>query len=120
LIAAVRSDSHIWLAAHWDGKSWSLVPSPAPRVVSGLYATAALGPSDVLAVGTFLQPRTYNFLTLVMRWDGGSWRTIASENVAGAFDNRLEGLAVTAGRQFAVGTSAGPEGEKTLIVERCP
>ncbi|HEY3210151.1 MAG TPA: hypothetical protein VGL18_10235 [Actinomycetota bacterium] len=127
--AVTLSESDAWavgegegttLTAHWDGASWSMVSSPAPGIVSGLYATDALGPTDVVAVGTFVDSRTFDALTLAMRWDGGSWRTIATENVPGAFDNRLEGLAVTADRQFAVGTSTGPDGEKTLIEQRCP
>lgn len=117
---AVGEGEGTTLTTHWDGVSWSLVPSPAPGPISGLNATAALGPSDVLAVGIFVDPTTFDALTLALRWDGQIWSTIPSENIAGAFDNRLEGMAVTADRQFAVGTSTGPEGERTLIEQRCP
>jgi hypothetical protein len=37
------------LILHWDGISWSIVPSPNPATYSGLYAVAAVSATDVWA-----------------------------------------------------------------------
>ncbi len=108
------------LIAHWNGTGWSLVRSPAPGIISGLYAADALGPRRVFAVGTFLDPVTFVLRPLAMWWDGDRWRGIPSETVPGAFDTRLVGLAVTDGLHIAVGSSTSEDGRRTLIEHRCP
>ncbi len=64
------------LVEHWDGTAWSAVPSPnVAGTNSGLFAVAALGASDVWAVG-------YNganfFSTLTEHWNGSSWSIVPS------------------------------------------
>ncbi len=52
--------------AHWDGKTWSVVPhTPFGGV---LYGVAASGSKDVWAVGNAL-----NGQALIMHWDGAAW-----------------------------------------------
>lgn len=56
------------LALHWDGTSWTQVPSPNPSTHSNvLNAVSATTPTDAWAVGS------YSNRTLVLHWDGTSW-----------------------------------------------
>jgi hypothetical protein len=108
------------LIIHWDGVGWSTVRSPAPGILSGLYAADGLGPRRVFAVGVFLEPETFVLRPLAMWWDGQRWRLIPSETIPDAFDTRLLGLAVTDRLHIAVGTSTSEDGRHTLIEHRCP
>jgi hypothetical protein len=108
------------LVSHWDGAGWSLVRSPAPGILSGLYAADADGQKRVFAVGVFLEPETFVLRPLAMWWDGQRWRLIPSETVPGAFDTRLVSLAITDRLHIAVGTSTSDDGRRTLIEHRCP
>src|SRR5579859_471966 len=59
---------------HWNGTSWSVVPSPNPNPQgnNGLVAVAAVSASDVWAVGHQLQgPFTEH-------WNGTSWSIVAT------------------------------------------
>ena len=70
------------LTLHWDGVAWSVVASPNPSAVDNeLFGVSASSPSDAWAVG---YERTDEGIdtTLAMRWDGTSWSTVPSPNVA--------------------------------------
>lgn len=68
------------LIEHWNGRAWQQVPSPSPGISrgrdSGLTGVAA-GSADAWAVGSYSHPGTYP-KTLVLRWDGRSWRQVPS------------------------------------------
>ena len=54
---------------HWDGRSWSTVPSPTPDGKAErieLTGIACGGPASCVAVGSSDRP-------LILRWDGKSW-----------------------------------------------
>jgi hypothetical protein len=72
------------LVEHWDGTSWSVVPSPNPgggAAESTLNAVDAISANNVWAVGSFrLSGRTH---TLVEHWNGTSWRRVPSPNPPG-------------------------------------
>jgi len=65
------------LVEHWSGGHWYIVPSPSPGGSSlddDLWGVAAVGPSDVYAVGgvgSFLSPEFSS--PLALHWDGTSW-----------------------------------------------
>lgn len=97
------------LIEHWDGTQWSIVPSPSPdSQLNELHGVAALSASDVWAVG--YRGGTQNetpLETLVLRWDGASWRQVASPNIAGGA-NQLSGItAISANEIWAVGSAGG-------------
>ncbi len=58
---------------HWNGSSWSLVPSPEPGITRRLYDVAAIAPDDVWAVGEFFDSLGYH--SYAIHWDGSSWTT---------------------------------------------
>ena len=68
----------IALTAHWDGKVWSVVPTPDTHAdLNGtvLYDVLALAHDDVWAVGA-TSSRSQSQLALIEHWDGKSWRVV--------------------------------------------
>ena len=89
------------LVLHWDGTSWSIVPSPNPATYNGLYAVAAVSASDVWAVGYYYSKSAQQ--TLIEHWDGTSWTIVPSPNV-GARDNLLRAVSAVPNSQTAWAT----------------
>src|SRR5207253_3187946 len=92
------------LIEHWNGTSWSIVPSPNPGKFSQLYKLAAVSANDIWAVGRF---NTGNSIlqTLIEHWNGTSWSVVKSPS-PGSFDNALVGVAVVSTNDvWAVGGS---------------
>jgi hypothetical protein len=68
------------LILHWDGVSWSVVPSPSPGTGNNILAgVTAVGPDDVWAVGRVQSDGP--FKTLILHWDGEAWAQVPSPNV---------------------------------------
>jgi FG-GAP-like repeat len=84
------------LIEHWNGKRWSISPTPA-MTASGINALAAISATDVWAVGYAGQGPTsaggVNYRTLVEHWNGATWEVIPSPNPAGTKSNALVGVA---------------------------
>jgi hypothetical protein len=97
------------LVEHWNGTSWSIVPSP--NATSGnnqLNAVAVVSSSDVWAVGSSVNPNipgVTGYTTLIEHWNGMSWSVVSSPNVAN-MANYLTGVAVVSSDDvWAVGES---------------
>ena len=91
------------LIEHYDGTSWTIVPSPnPPSSASYLGTVAAVATNDVWVAGHYLD-NSGIYRTLVEHWDGTSWVIVSSPN-AGSGDNALNGIAASAsGDMFAAG-----------------
>jgi hypothetical protein len=99
------------LTEHWNGTTWSVVPSPNPAVRSHngaqqvLHAVAAISPTDVWAVGDTIDTATGSFLpdkTLTMHWNGSAWSVVASPDHP-AEDELLAVTAASSSDVWAVG-----------------
>lgn len=110
------------LIEHWDGLSWTIVPSPQPTDhepdgAIGLTAVAALAPDDAWAVGSysiFAEGVASANRTLIEHWDGGSWTLVASPNVDD--QSWLTGIsAVFSSDVWAVGYSGVGFGELSKV-----
>jgi len=64
------------LVEHWDGASWSMVPTPNVGAFDGLNAVSAASDNAVWAVGSSDDGR------ITERWDGTAWKVVGP--VAGA------------------------------------
>jgi hypothetical protein len=95
------------LTMHWDGTSWTIVPSPngAPRH-NFVESVLALSPTEAWVVGYSQQgndPRT-----LTIRWDGEAWSLVPSPD-PGADFNVLWGMGTDGtGGVWAVGHYGEP------------
>jgi hypothetical protein len=82
------------LIEHWDGISWSIVPSPnqGEDRDNFLQGVKILAPSDAWAVGW------YGFAggsTTAMHWDGAAWSLVTTPNPGPAFLYAVDGTSST-------------------------
>jgi len=111
---------------HFDGKTWSMVPSPSPGLGQNvLFGVTALAPNDAWAVGYFVQQvnTTRPAKTLIEHWDGKAWHIVPSPNVGpkSVFQsNQLYGItAVSAKDIWAFGSFFAADGSNqqfTLVL----
>ena len=101
------------LAVHWNGKQWSIVPTPNPwNDGDYLNAVVAISSNDVWAVGGAFAGRSD--LTLTEHWDGTKWSVVNSPNLSLNLNNLTGVSASSASDVWAVGW-ADSSGTKTLI-----
>lgn len=82
------------LAEHWDGSTWTAVPTPDPGSSGNhLYAVDAVSPDDVWAAGQQLGDEVPD-QGLVEHWDGHSW-SVVDLPVSADASVMLTGIAVT-------------------------
>src|SRR5206468_772800 len=76
-----QTDSHGkfgTLTAHFDGRAWSIVPSPDPGSIGNqLYGVAARAANDVWAVGGRVDSRSPD-RALILHWTGHTWSEVAA------------------------------------------
>jgi hypothetical protein len=114
------------LTEHFDGRTWSVVPSPSPGLgFDVLLGVDALAPNDVWAAGYYTRDpnSTRPALTLIEHWDGNSWTIVPSPNVGPNSvyqSNQLYGItAVSASDVWAFGSyfAADGSGQQFTLVE---
>jgi hypothetical protein len=108
-----RSDT---LVEHWDGSTWTQVPSPSPgrRFGSSLTSVDAVSASDVWAVGASGGPGDDESDTLIEHWDGTRWTRVPSPDPVQ--NNQLLGITATSPTDaWAVGYDLGQSGIETLV-----
>jgi len=114
------------LALHFDGASWSVVPTPSPVTDSELdqnvlASVHASSPNDVTAVGFTLDFLHQQQLTLVEHWDGAMWTAIESPNVStgAGVVNTLTGVSGSSNDLYAAGffSNSATAGQPQTLVE---
>ena len=106
------------LIVHWNGASWKQVPSPNPGTNDSLDAVAATSATNVWAVGEFSNgPGTGN-RTLILHWNGTSWKQVRSPHPGGpGNDSLLQGVrALSARDAWAVGDFFNGTADQTLAL----
>jgi hypothetical protein len=104
---------------HWDGTSWSIVPSPiattSPALNSSLRGIAAISANDIWAVGSF-NKSSGGAATLTEHWDGTSWSIISSPNPGTASNSLFAATALSDGTVVAVGTQTNQGTDETPLI----
>ena len=69
---------NLTLTEHWDGTTWSWVPSPndPSAYESALHAVGGTGPDDVWAVGSFSYDVESGPATIALHWNGSKWAEV--------------------------------------------
>jgi hypothetical protein len=89
-INASRS-SYVTLAEHWDGKKWSVVPTPNANSGDNVFnAAVSVAPNDVWAIGDYYTGSIFD--TLTEHWNGSAWSIIKSPTI-GTYGDALTGAA---------------------------
>jgi hypothetical protein len=106
---AAIADNDIWAvgqssppaAEHFDGKSWSVVPTPS-TINGEFFGVSGVASNDVWAVGTMTGPDNPDFgEQFIEHWNGKSWTVVASPTIEG--DSLSSVAAVSANNVWAVG-----------------
>lgn len=104
------------LIEHWNGKNWTVVPSPNPtgKTYVVLNGVAAVSANDIWAVGHSGDPSSIPLQTLTEHWNGTSWSIIPSPSPGTYNGNVLTAVAaVSANDVWAVGWyQSGQTGEE--------
>lgn len=100
------------LIEHWDGTTWSIVPSPNIGTGSMLTDVEAVAPNDVWAVGYYYEEPTSGSRTLTLHWDGVQWSIVPSPNGTTTRSNTLSSISALASDDiWAVGDYMGTDTE---------
>jgi hypothetical protein len=100
------------LIEHWNGTSWSIVPSPnVGNESSYLFKASAVSANDIWAVGT------HNGRTLVLHWNGTQWSIVPTPDPGTNENYLLDIEAVSANDVWAVGYfRSGPGNPFTQLI----
>ena len=99
------------LTEHWNGTSWTVVPSANPGLPSALTGVAALTSNNAWAVGSTTSNGSSQ--ALIEHWDGRTWTQAAIPAIGTA--SRLNGVAATSDRNiWAAGDFSDSNGGHTL------
>lgn len=81
------------LIQHWDGISWSIVPSPnsSPTQLNSLDGVTCTSSSDCWAIGAYLNGSVQQ--TLFVHWNGAAWSIVSSPNTSPTQTNIPAGIA---------------------------
>jgi hypothetical protein len=104
------------LIEHWNGSTWSVVPSPNPDQGGNntLQGVTAISTNDVWAIGLYIDINSLVEHTIAEHWDGSSWKLVASANPNPTLDTFNAISAFSTNDVWAVGT-AGMGGLGGLI-----
>lgn len=104
------------LAQHWDGSSWSRVPTPLPDPGGddSLKGVDGAASDDVWAVG-YSQGSGF-VVPLVMHWDGDAWTKVPVDLPFGNTFGVLRGMvAISPTDVWAVGVTGSPRDASLLL-----
>ena len=117
---------HRTLTEHFDGHSWTVVPSPngpepagASPMNNGLN-DVSMGAGNGWAVGYALVPAGSSpaYQALAMHWDGGSWTLAPPPTPNASADAILTGVdTVGAGEAWTVGYQTNSAGVRRTLIE---
>jgi hypothetical protein len=102
---------------HWNGSTWTIVPSPSPQGHNTLTGISAISASDIWAVGYGSNDVSTGIpidRPELLHWNGTAWTSVTAPPNVGTSDNLLLGVATTGGTVWAAGW-AGDVG--TLILQ---
>jgi alpha-tubulin suppressor-like RCC1 family protein len=115
---AVGTSGGLTLIEHWNGKRWSIVPSPNPATGTAgdsdtLTSISGTGPGNLWAAGWDLNEAINTIQLLFEHWNGTTWTAATSPTPTGSAQFASGITAISPGNVWAVGTDRS-DGVKTL------
>jgi hypothetical protein len=108
--AVGATDAHHCASQHWDGVSWTQLPTPNPGgTESSLLSVRRLSSTDVWAAGWHTTP-DLTTLSLVLHWDGASWTQVPSVNPGASFNSLTSLTAISTDDIWAYGLTSATQG----------
>lgn len=106
------------LVEHWDGSTWSAVPSPNPSASSRLESVSALSSTDVWATGEYTVDGTGIDRGLILHWNGVDWVQVPSLDPGQTYGTYLHSIsAVSATDVWVVGSYGDVDQNTHTLVE---
>jgi hypothetical protein len=106
------------LAVHYNGKSWTRVPTPdVGTEANWLYGVAALPDGTAWATGTYTLASGYTDDALTMHWNGSEWTVVPAANPGAAENMLYSTTGVSDSDVWAVGTYGDSEGFFHPLIE---
>jgi hypothetical protein len=100
------------LIEHYNGTTWSIVPSPTPGADPSLSGVAGRSASDVYAVGSNLPSINGGAdQAMILRWNGTTW----SVDSSGTFTGSLFAAATFAGSSTEWATGVGSSNQGLVL-----
>lgn len=100
------SSATLTLIEHWNGTSWSVVPSPnVTQAYDALSSVAVVSANDVWAVGSYANSVNSPTRTLIEHWNGSTWSVVSSPNVGLGYSVLYSVAAASANNIWAVGVN---------------
>jgi len=106
----------ITMAMHWDGTSWTVVPTANPNEEQYLQSVAAISSNDVWAVGSKYNNNSQPQYSLIEHWDGTSWTEVSAPNPGGTGFTQLAAVSGTAPNDVWAAGSYAPLGQTGLTL----
>lgn len=114
------------LTLHWNGTSWTVLPSPNPGTTAGcmngntgnvLSSVAAISSNDVWAVG--LAFNCFGLLRpLIIHWDGTQWKAVPNPKLRTNDNSALNSVVALASNDvYAVGYQPATNGAVLTLIE---
>lgn len=105
------------LIEHWDGATWSIVPSPNPGTLQNeLYDVEAVSANDVWAVGLAYSP-SGPISPFVVHWDGASW-SVSPTPYDGAYSYVLQGIdSLSSNNVWVVGSRITEQSDTPFVMK---
>jgi hypothetical protein len=108
------------LILHWNGATWSQVPSPSPSAsFNWLYGVSAVSATDAWAVGQYCTSNCTSsgqvFDSLVLHWNGTAWSKRTSPNPSKNWNNPIAVAASSTGA-WVVGDYTNKAGRLDALI----
>jgi len=114
--ATSNQDATLGFAEHFDGKKWTVVPTPNTGVNFNSFYGAAASQGQAWAVGEYLNSN-YQDRALLEHWDGSQW-SIANNPQPGSQRDMLFGAsALSPSDVWVVGDQEGANGKFETLAE---
>ena len=98
------------LAEHWNGASWTVIPTPNPGSSGNhLYAVDAVSTDNVWAAGMQLGANSPD-QGLVEHWNGKKWSVVSMPAPASTDLVMLDGITASSSQVWVAGEADSPEG----------
>ena len=102
------------LAERWNGKTWSVQPTPLSHTISQLSGVSCFSPTACTAVGDQVLSRGARLVSVAMRWNGKTWARQSTPNSPGAVTTLVSVSCPTATACMAIGSNELPVGSAAL------
>ena len=110
------SEGHQSLAMHWNGSSWTVVPTPKLPFDNYLNDVSVVSPTDAWAVGYTIPP-DLDIQPYYLHWNGSVWAEVSSPHLSSTYNYLTSIAAASRNLVYAAGYRT-VNGEVVTFVER--